>query len=282
MHRDDIHVALTEDKITAFCLLRDVESVQISRLVKDRRLRRVQIFRLSVSHDSAAEADHTVRHIHDRENHTVPELIMKSPLLVIGGNAGEQNVLIGKALRPQMRNHIRTGAVRKAKPEGAHRLRRQLPLLEIRKSLFPLRRPEKLEIIRGSLLVDRKKLCSLIISLPCLLRIICFGKLDARPVCQNLQSLLKAVILIFHEKGQDIPALAAAKAVKNLFARVHRKRRRLLIMKRTQPHKAGTAFFQMHMGADHIDDIIRRNHLLHNFFRIIHSLLLSYCQHFGT
>ena len=78
VHGDHIHISLTEDQVLLPGCPCHIQSIQISALVKNLSFRRVQILRFAISHDTAAKTDHTVIDIHDRKDHTVPELVIHS------------------------------------------------------------------------------------------------------------------------------------------------------------------------------------------------------------
>ena len=82
MHGNHVHITLTEDQIILSRGSCHIQTVQIPAFIKNLRLRRVQIFRFSVSHHAPAKTDHPVIDVHDRKNHTVPEFIIHSPSLV--------------------------------------------------------------------------------------------------------------------------------------------------------------------------------------------------------
>ena len=82
MHGDHVHISFTEDHIGLPAHTRQIQSVEVPALIEDPGLRRIQILGLSISHDSAAEADDTVMNIHNRKNNAVPELVIHAPLLI--------------------------------------------------------------------------------------------------------------------------------------------------------------------------------------------------------
>ena len=58
--RDDVHVALDDERVAALADrgARLEQAVQLAALAEDRRLGRVEVFRLAAVEDAAAEADH--------------------------------------------------------------------------------------------------------------------------------------------------------------------------------------------------------------------------------
>ncbi len=60
---------------------------------------------------------------------------------------------------------------------------------------------------------------------------------------------------MLHQEADGRTVRAAAEAVIELLSRTNRKRRALLVVKRAQPHEVRAALFQLHVPADHVDDI---------------------------
>ena len=59
-----------------------MQPVEIAALIENLCLRRIQVFRLSIPHHTASEADHAAVGIHDRINDTVPEFVLHAVHLV--------------------------------------------------------------------------------------------------------------------------------------------------------------------------------------------------------
>src|ERR1700686_1571573 len=87
------------------------------------------------------------------------------------------------------------------------------------------------------------------------------GKADLRHrhaelLSQQPDSLGESNVLHLLNKSKDIPRLSAPKAVIKLPRSMHRKRRRLLRMKRTKPRKVlRPSLLQLDVVADDADDI---------------------------
>ena len=82
VHGDHIHIALAQDQIVFSGRPCRIQSVEIPAFIEDLRLRGIQIFRFSVSHDTSAKSNDTVIDIHDRKDDTVPEFIIHPMLLI--------------------------------------------------------------------------------------------------------------------------------------------------------------------------------------------------------
>ena len=78
VERDYIHIPLTQKKIGFSGCTCPVKSIQITTLIKNRRLRRIEILWLRIPHHPSAESDHPVIGVHNGKHNTVPEFIIGS------------------------------------------------------------------------------------------------------------------------------------------------------------------------------------------------------------
>ena len=62
-------------------------------------------------------------------------------------------------------------------------------------------------------------------------------------------------LLQLHHKLKNVPALSATEAVIHLLHRAHAERRRLLLVKRTQPAEILPALLQTHIFANHANNV---------------------------
>ena len=69
----------------------------VSALIEDLRLRRIQIFRLSVAQDPAAEADDASAGVRNRKHDPVPEFFGDASPLVEGHEPARVDVFVGIA-----------------------------------------------------------------------------------------------------------------------------------------------------------------------------------------
>ena len=76
VHGDYIHVALAQDQVIFPGGSGYIQSVQITALVKNTGLCRIQVLGLAVSHHSPAKSNHPVIDIHDWKNNTIPEFVI--------------------------------------------------------------------------------------------------------------------------------------------------------------------------------------------------------------
>ena len=85
MQGDDIHIALHRDQPGAAedALARQMQAIKLAPLGKQRRLRAIHVFRLTIAEDAAAEADATPAAVMDGEHHPVEEEIDQALLALL-------------------------------------------------------------------------------------------------------------------------------------------------------------------------------------------------------
>jgi hypothetical protein len=87
---DDVHVAFGDDGGVGFAQglagLRQAE--QLAPFFEERRLRRVQVFRLALVDDAAAEGDDLALGVDDRDHQAVAETVVAAAGLVLDDQAG--------------------------------------------------------------------------------------------------------------------------------------------------------------------------------------------------
>ncbi len=108
------------------------QSEEISALIIEPRLRRIQILRLSVAEGAAAECDRPAADVRDREHDPVTKGVVV-PRSVVGpfGQAARPHALERRALLPQMADQglsVRRGIT---EPEALDRLREDSSPLDI-------------------------------------------------------------------------------------------------------------------------------------------------------
>ena len=216
VHRDHIHVSLAEDLVGRFGPFCNMKSVQISALVEDLGLRRVEIFRLCVPHYASSETDHLSPDIHDRENDPVPEFVVHASFFIEGRYACLENDIVRKSAAAQVSAKVVPRSVRKSQSEVPHRCRIKFSLHQIPEPFYPLLRPQQFVIIDRGFFIHCAKELSLLFTLFCLFAVVDLGKFDPGPVCQCLQRLFETVVFIFHEKSRRVSSGPASEAVEHL------------------------------------------------------------------
>ena len=242
MHGNDIHIAFAYDKASGPAAFGQVETVQVTALVKDRRIIGIQIFGFAISHHTAAETDDPAVGVLDGKHDPVEETVMQAPLFIKKADPrfNQQGILIPLFL--QIGSQVRGPAVRVAQTEFLHGLRTEGPAGQILHTRAASGRTQKPVIISGGVLIDGQELFPLLRPFFGVFGIRGFRQPDTGLVRQLFQRLLKTHVVILHQKSNGIAAGAAAEAVKGLPLAADRKGRRLFIMKGTQAHIAGALF----------------------------------------
>ena len=273
MHGNYIHIALAQNNISASGCPGKIQPVQISSFVKHRRLRRIQILGLTVSHNTAPEADHPVVQILNGVHDPVPELADKPVLLGDRGQPCLPDQLVRKSLASQVLYQLGPVFPRIAQAKLMNGLMGQLPLFQIFPPFFASGAAE-LEIEKlCRLLIDLQKPGSFSFPPSDLLVVLYLRQRYAGPVRQQLHRLGKGVILIIHHKSIYISSCPAAETVIHLFCTVHRKGRCLLVMKGTAAPMVAPFFLKLYISRDHIHYIIFQSDLFYELFRIVHPYL---------
>ena len=148
-------------------LPRGAEVVEIVALVKQRRFRRVQVFRRDVLFQrAAAERDHAAAHVGDRKHHAVAEAIIGHRNVVAGDQKARfDHVLDRNALRAEMLLQRKAFARRIADPELQLRRRRNRAVAEIAARFGAIARGERIgEEFRGEFHHVVERLAALLVT----------------------------------------------------------------------------------------------------------------------
>jgi hypothetical protein len=99
MERDHVHVAFHHQQAVELALggQRLVQAVELAALVEDLGLRRVEVLRLAVLDDPAAEADHAAATVVDGEHHAFTEAIVVAAALALDGETRAFRLLLADA-----------------------------------------------------------------------------------------------------------------------------------------------------------------------------------------
>ena len=259
MQGDDIHIALSEQKIVAFCLFCDVHRKQIAALVEDHRLGRVEIFRLAVVHHASAKGDDITADVDDREHHTVSELVIVCTLRTAHNQSGRKQFLLGVSLcRHRVEQRVE-GIRRIAQSKIVHRP-------------FGQRAPH--EVFHRRLAARRMKLCvkpprrllhqleQTVAPLPLTAVGGVLRHLHAVLFGEEPHRIRKLQTLDLHHKADGTSTGAAAEAVENLLIRCDRKGCGFFVVKRTQSEIIASAFFERNVAGYQIDNITARIQLI--------------------
>ena len=186
MHGNHIHIALAEDQIFFPCGPGNVQPVKIPAFIKNLCFRRVEIFRLRISHNASAKANDPVIYIHDRKDHPVPEFIIHSVPFVHIKKPRLSQPVIRIAFGFQIAVQASAGPVRIPQPELSHSLLAESPVFQIIKTCLTFFCAKLIIKILRRLFIDLQKLCFFLSLLSDFSGVFDLRKLHPRPVCQML------------------------------------------------------------------------------------------------
>ena len=178
---------------------------------------------------------------------------------------------IFKPFASEVTNQLLPSHIGKAKPEFFHGLLRQFPFLQVFHADFSAGRTKLIVEKSGSLPVQIQQTLLSVHQLLLFLRVLCLGQLHTAALGQNLHSLRERIILILHEKGVDIAAHTAAKAMEHLLGGRNRKGRRIFIVKRAAGPIIISFLLKAQIPGHHIHDIASGSDLFNYLIRIKHS-----------
>ena len=228
--------------------------------VKDHALRRVQVLGPAVAEKAAAEGHHPPGQVRDREHDPVAEPVVVAAALLAHGQARRLQGLRVQPAGPQPVDEIAPARLlrigRVAEPVARDGRRRHPPLFQVGpgRGRVPLLAETPLIHRRGRLvgLVERLS--------PAQLFLLGLGQLPLRQIDVELpgkefERLGKFQVMVLHHKGEHVPGLAAAEAVVELPLGVDREGGGLLRVEGTQAGVACARPLQLHVLADHLDDV---------------------------
>ena len=251
-HRDDVDIAFDRDDRCAIMrgLARGGDVVERAALVEERRLRRVEIFRLRVFLErAAAEGDDAAAQIGDREHHAVAEAVERHRDVVAGDQQpGLDHVLDRDAVRAEMLLEREALGRRIAEPELELRRRIEPAVGEIAARLGAVSRRERvLEEFRRKLHHVMQRLA------PRVARLVLARDLRQRHaghLRQPLDRFRKAHAFAFHDEVEDAAVLAGGEIEPGLLLVVHEEGRRLLLVERRQALELAARAHELHAPAD--------------------------------
>ncbi len=235
-HRDHIDVAFNDDDRRTIVrgLARGGNIVERCAFMKERRLRRVQIFRLRIFlQRAAAEGNDPAAKIADRKHHAIAEAIERHRNVVAGNQqAGFHHVLGRNAVRAEMLLQREAFARRVAKPEFQLRRRIEAAVGEIAACLRTHARGQRrFKKFRGDFHDVVQRLAPRI-ALLILARN--FRQRHAGHLRQTFHGFGKADAFAFHHEIEDAAVLARGKIEPGLLLVVNKERRRLFFIERRQ------------------------------------------------
>ena len=231
---DDVHVPFHQDRVPFFAhrLAGEQDPVEVLALAERRRLRRVQVFRLSLPDHPAAEPDGLGGQVQDREDHPLAEPIVRpARLFLLRQEAGQHRLVFRDALRQvPFEAAPPLGGIADLEPIG--RLPRDAASRKVLTRPVPARFPVLLPEVAEGALVRRQHL----LALAALPRSRPAGRRqrDVVAACERPEGLGELHLLVQHQELEDVPTGPAAEAIEELFVRVHVERRGLLRVERTK------------------------------------------------
>ena len=202
--------------------------------MEERRLRRIQIFRLRIFLErAAAERDDAPAQIGDREHHAITETIERHRDVVARDQEARLDHVLGRnAVRAEMLLQRETLARRVAEAELELRCGIEPAVGEIAARLGAVARGERgFEEFRGKLHHVVQRLA------PRIARLVLARDLrqrHARHLRQALDRFRKAHAFAFHHEVEDAAVLAGGEIEPGLLLVVHEEGRRLLLVERRQ------------------------------------------------
>ncbi|KGX49631.1 hypothetical protein Y025_5578 [Burkholderia pseudomallei TSV32] len=268
--RDDVHVPLDDERVLVLANRepRLEQAVQLAALVEQRRLRRIQVFGLAAVQHPAAEADDLPLHVADREHDPLAEPVVAARDAVrVGLLADDHEARVDErivAVVVERRLEVLPAVRRVAEPEAQRDLARQAAPLQVldrvRRAAQLLavivtgglhhvgqrgrdrfrRRGRRMAVARAAASAHRRRLVR---------------HREPDRLRELLHRLGKREPRVLHQEADRGAMRAATEAVIELLRRADRKRRALLVVKRAQPHEVGAALLELHVPADHVDDV---------------------------
>ncbi len=236
-----------------------VQSVELAPLVEEHRLRRVQVLRLTLIDDPAAEGDDPASDVPDRKHQSIAEAVVvairvaRRSAVALDDQAelGERFAI--RLVAPEAPQHLIPGVGSKPDAEFLHRGGVQpafqnvgfRPLVAAQDLCVELRDTAH-ELVQRLIRPARSR-GGAIASL--------MGDIEVEARRELLDRLGEGDTVIFHQEAQRRPVRSAAEAVIELLHRAHPEGGRLLVVERTACSELATRFFQLHASADELHDV---------------------------
>ena len=254
MQGDGVHVALHQNEVRKFGLLRQIQGKEVLPLVKNQGFRGVEVLGSVVVllHDAAAEADDVAPDVNDGEHQPVPEAVKKvAVLLGHGDQARSPEFLVGVALAAQEVHEAGPGVGGVADAEiddGALGHAAAQGVLERRRTL---RGGELAMEEPGGLLVEGPEPFLLLVAG---LVLLVLGDFQTGPLGQMPHGVGVAHALDLHDEVHGAAALVTAEAVVDALIRGHGEGGGLFAVEGAQTKHIGAGALQAHILADNILD----------------------------
>ena len=222
-------------------LLGPVKAIEVSLFMEHARLGGVEVLGLTVTHDAAAKGNVVTLFIEDRKHHAVVKAIGKLSTPAAHGHVGVNHLLRGKArLRQMCHQHI--AARSKAQAVAAANVAAHTAAGKVlaRTAVFAAHEHGVVELGRlGAQVIDAGTLGAALAAGTGIVQ------LNTGAIGQIANRLGKTQVLALHDIGEDVAALAAAKAVPHLRRGDNVKRRGLFAMEGAATPKLMATGFEL-------------------------------------
>jgi len=260
MERDDVHVTFYDHETADFAHGQCLEqAVQLAALVKHLGLRRIQIFRLPLVDDTAAETDDPAATIVNREHDAIAKAVVEATAVTLDHEACALEAFVADAVGGQRFVQIAPTLRREADPEPFGDFAGDPAAPEIRNRAFSVGRAAQL------LLEMRARAFEHVVELACsrgLVTARLARDLDTRHGGELFDGLEELEIAVLHQEADGGAVCAAAETVEELLLAAHRERGALLGVERAQGLEIPSGFTQRQMRLDQIDDVDPRNEIV--------------------
>ncbi len=253
----DVHVALDNHETPERGARQPdlVQAIELLALVEQRRLRRIQVFRLAALEHPAAETQHAAARIADRKHDAVAEAVIpglapRTRCVALDDQSrGKQRAarLVGGTEPSQ---HFIPGVGRVADAESfADRLVQPAAAQVGARFLIALQ--AFLVVARDT----REHLAELFLAPRWWSAAAFMRHFQSEPPGERFDGFRKRQLFVLHQEAERRAVRAAAKAVIELLVRAHPERRGLLVVKRAAGLVLAPRLLQRHAAADGLDDI---------------------------
>ena len=227
---DDVHIAFGNEQGALTCLHRLMQAVQLEALVKPRRLRRVQVFRLRFTHCPRTKGDDFAFDAVDGEDDALAEPVV----VMVVFDADQPHILqqLQRVFAAEVSEECVAGRGI-AELESIDCRFFQLPLAQViarRLAALAVKRFMKKRCCVGKAFqTEVVAVFFLRINLP---PVVFVGDIQPVKFGEPLDGFREGQVVIIHQEADGIAADAAAKAVVKAFLRIDAERRRFFLMKR--------------------------------------------------
>ena len=254
------------------CLCK-IQSKQVLALLKDRRVRGVEVFRLGrPRHIAPGERHDLPRRIDDREHNPSPEVVVVPPALAPAAEEALAHFLLREAEALQVRQQYPEliGCVTQSEvPDNsgiqparvAHVIHARLPYRGVEQAVAVETCRRAVQLI-GTGAADAARLIAVLVR---------FRYLYTRPLGEKLHRLGVLQIFGAHHKGKGIPARFTAEAEKALRIGEHREGRRPFTVEGAKPRIVGAGTAQRDVRADKLHDVRPFPDAVYPFPWVFHS-----------